>query len=138
MKNAIWLFMLAAGILAVFIPSYSKMQDLKAKNAEYARRIAALQKRNMELEKERHLLDTDPMYLEKVARRKMGLIRSGEKVYHLVPVTEANAQAIRAQGARALAIKAQAAKAQADNPPASRVLVIKAQPTKTPPKSAER
>ena len=69
----------------VFLPAYAKMQDLKTKNRDYAQRIEALQKRNVQLEEEQHLLATDPAYLEKVAREKMGLIRSGETVYKIVP-----------------------------------------------------
>jgi cell division protein FtsB len=30
-------------------------------------------------------LEEDPVYLEKVAREKMGLIKKGEVVYQLVP-----------------------------------------------------
>jgi cell division protein FtsB len=85
LKNATWLFALTVVLFLSFLPSYRKMQDLKAKNVEYARRIEALQKRNLYLENEKRLLETDPVYLEKVARQKMGLIRDGEKVYRLVP-----------------------------------------------------
>ncbi len=85
LKNALWLFGFTVVILIFFLPSYAKMQDLKARNNEYARRIDALQKRNTQLEKERYLLESDPIYLEKVARQRMGLIRDGEKVYRMVP-----------------------------------------------------
>ena len=85
LKNAIWLFVLAVMMLIAFLPSYTKMQDLRIKNFEYAKRIDELQKRNAQLEQEKRLLETDPEYLEKVARTKMGLIRNGEKVYRMVP-----------------------------------------------------
>lgn len=85
LKNALWLFGVAVIMLIAFLPSYTKMQDLKLKNYEYAKRIVDLQKRNEQLEQEKHLLETDPVYLEKVARKKMGLIREGEKVYRIVP-----------------------------------------------------
>jgi cell division protein FtsB len=89
LKNALWLFAFAVALLLVFLPSYAKMQDLKDKNDEYARRIEVLQKRNARLEQEQHLLETDPVYLEKVARQRMGLIRDGETVYKIVPATKA-------------------------------------------------
>ncbi len=92
-KQAIWLFGFTVVVLAVFLPSYAKMQDLKAKNQEYARRIEALQKRNLQLETEQHLLQSDPVYLEKVARQKMGLIRDGETVYRMVPAPKAKPKA---------------------------------------------
>ena len=84
-KNAIWLFGFAVVMLMAFLPSYTKMQDLKIKNYEYVDRIEILTKRNAQLEQEMRLLTTDPEYLEKVARQKMGLIRPGEKVYRMVP-----------------------------------------------------
>ena len=88
LRNAIWLFGFTIVLLAVFLPSYAKVQELKAKNRAYAERIDALHKRNAQLEEERRLLTTDPDYLEKVARRKMGLIKDGEKVYRIVPATK--------------------------------------------------
>ena len=88
LKNALSLFILTVVILALFLPSYSTMQDLKMKNKEYARRIAALEDKNRKFEEERRLLQTDPDYLEKVGRETMGLIRPGETVYRIVPVAQ--------------------------------------------------
>ncbi len=85
LKNALTLFALAAILLIVFLPSYAKMQDLKMKNREMAQRIDQLEKKNAKLSEEKRMLETDPEYLEKVAREKMGLIRDGEKVYKIVP-----------------------------------------------------
>ena len=84
-KNAFWLFIVAVVILAVFLPSYTQLQDMKAKNAEYKDRITALIDERDRLEEERNMLIEDPVYLEKVAREKMGLIREGEVVYKIVP-----------------------------------------------------
>ncbi|MBF0570987.1 MAG: septum formation initiator family protein [Candidatus Omnitrophica bacterium] len=85
LKNALSLFILTVIILALFLPSYSTMQDLKQKNFEYARRITALEERNKKFEEERRLLQTDPDYVEKVGRQTMGLVRPGETVYRIVP-----------------------------------------------------
>lgn len=87
-KNALSLFVLTVIILVLFLPSYSTMQDLKQKNKEYAQRITALEERNKKFEEERHLLQTDPEYVEKVGRETMGLIRPGETVYKIVPVQQ--------------------------------------------------
>lgn len=84
LKNAIWLFGFTVVLLLAFLPSYAKMQDLKQKNNDYVQQIADLQRRNKQLLQEKRLLETDPAYLEKVAREKMGLIRPGEKVYRIV------------------------------------------------------
>ena len=85
LKNALSLFVLTVIILALFLPSYSTMQDLKQKNKEYAERITALEQKNRKFELERHMLQTDPDYVEKVGRETMGLIRPGETVYKIVP-----------------------------------------------------
>jgi len=87
-KNALSLFILTVIILALFLPSYSIMQDLKQKNLEYARRITALEEKNRKFEEERYLLKTDPDYVEKVGRETMGLIRPGETVYKIIPVQQ--------------------------------------------------
>ena len=88
LKNALSLFIITVVILAVFLPSYATMQDLKRKNREYASKIAELEARNKKFEEERHLLQTDPDYVEKVGRETMGLIRPGETVYKIVPAQQ--------------------------------------------------
>ena len=84
-KNAITLFIITFVILVLFLPSYSKMQDLRQKNREYAQRIEDLEAKNKKLLQEKSMLENDPDYVEKVGREKMGLIRQGEKVYKVIP-----------------------------------------------------
>ena len=88
MKNAIWLFIFTLMILFWFLPSYTRMQDLKLKNQDYLKQIEALKKKNAELAEEKRLLEEDPVYLEKVGREKMGLIKKGEVVYKITPVSD--------------------------------------------------
>ena len=83
LKNALWLFAAATIILLFFLPSFSIMQDHSRKNLEYEKKIAELQRRNNELEAEKRRLIEDPVYLERVARERMGLVRDGEKVYRM-------------------------------------------------------
>jgi len=85
LKNAFLLFVLAFVILVIFLPVFSKVQDVKQRDLEYQTRIRELQQENARLAKEQKLLEEDPVYLEKVAREKMGLIREGEVVYQLTP-----------------------------------------------------
>lgn len=87
MKNAIWLFILTIFVVAYFLPSYQQMQDLKKTNIEYRQKIEDLQEEKRQLIAEKHKLDEDPLYLERVAREKMGLVKEGEVVYKLVPVS---------------------------------------------------
>ena len=85
MKNALWVFALAVIVLIFFLPSYSKMQDLRQKNINYARDIEALRQENERFRQEQFRLEKDPVYLEKVAREKMGIVKDGEVVYKIVP-----------------------------------------------------
>ena len=50
--------------------------------------IKELRAQNTKLLEERKLLETDPAYLEKVAREKMGLIREGEVMYKIEPANK--------------------------------------------------
>lgn len=84
-KNALSLFIITVVILVVFLPSYSKMQELKQKNLDLEQKIRTLEIKNKKLEQEGRFLKNNPEYLEKVAREKMGLIRQGETVYKIVP-----------------------------------------------------
>ncbi len=85
LKNAILLFVFAFVILMMFMPTFSRMQDIKQKDLEYQVRISELEQENEQLKVERRLLEDNPDYLEKVAREKMGRIRAGEVVYQLTP-----------------------------------------------------
>ena len=85
MKNAFWLFIFSVVILVVFLPSYTKMQDLFQKNVDYQHQIQTFQVKNSQLHREKKMLEDDPVYLEKVAREKLGLIKQGEVVYRVNP-----------------------------------------------------
>lgn len=87
LKNAIWLFVVTVIILVVFLPSYTQMQDLKQKNDEYTRQIRLLKQENNRVSLEINRLENDPIYLEKIARERMGLVREGEVVYKITPVS---------------------------------------------------
>ena len=83
LKNALWLFAVATIILLFFLPSFTMMQDHRQKNLEYEKKIVELQRRNDELKEEKQRLIEDPVYLERVARERMGLVRDGEKIYKM-------------------------------------------------------
>ena len=83
LKNAFLLFAVAFVVLAVFLPSFTRMQDVKQRDLDYQARIEKLTKEKIKLTEEKRLLAEDPDYLEKVAREKMGLIRGDEVIYHL-------------------------------------------------------
>jgi cell division protein FtsB len=85
LKNAFLLFAVAFIVLVIFLPTFSRWQDLKQKDRDYQAEIKALEIEHKALLEEKKLLEEDPDYLEKVARERMGLIREGEVVYHLTP-----------------------------------------------------
>ena len=72
-------------MLLIFLPGYSKLQELKQRNRELESRIKATKQENIELRQEKKKLKEDIVYLERVAREKMGLIREGEIIYRIVP-----------------------------------------------------
>jgi len=88
LKNAIWLFAVTIIILLVFLPSYSQLQDLKQKNSDFSQKIEHLTRENAQLKEEKRRLEEDPVYLEKVAREKMGLVREGEVIYRITPANQ--------------------------------------------------
>ena len=92
LRNPLWLFTFFILILAFFLPSYTQLQELKQKNADYAHQIQELTKKNAALKEEKRLLMDNPDYLEKVAREKMGLVRDNEVIYKFVPADQLNAE----------------------------------------------
>ena len=65
-----------AGI--IFLPGFSKLQQLKEENRTLENRIEILLKTNDELRKEKERLENDPSYVEKIAREKLGMARKDE------------------------------------------------------------
>ena len=67
-------------IAAIFLPGFSKLEQLKEKNRNLKRRIEVLTKTNRELKAEKEKLENDPSYVEKIAREKLGMTRKDEIV----------------------------------------------------------
>ena len=88
LKNAFFLFVGTIVVFALFLPSYTELQDMKQKNRDYAQQIRQLKAQARNLVEEKRRLEEDPLYLEKVARDKMGLIKEGEVIYKLLPANQ--------------------------------------------------
>ena len=59
-------------ILAVlFLPGYSRLQELRNKNRSLLEKIEALKEENQSLEQQIERLENDPVYIEKKAREKL-------------------------------------------------------------------
>ncbi|MDP3142770.1 MAG: septum formation initiator family protein [Candidatus Omnitrophota bacterium] len=85
LRKAGWLFFFTFLVLLAFLPSYTKLQDLKQRNQDFAERTVKLQQEMEDLNKRLFRLENDPAYLEKVGREKMGVVRKGEVIYKLSP-----------------------------------------------------
>ncbi len=85
-KKIIVLSVLGLILLGViFIPGYLKIKRLVRQNRELERQIKETKQANRRLEEEQEKLESDPVYLEKVAREKLGLAKEGEIIYKVLP-----------------------------------------------------
>ncbi|MCP4649137.1 MAG: septum formation initiator family protein [PVC group bacterium] len=71
-------------IVAIFFPSYSKIQKLKSKDADLSQELERKNKENKELSEEIEMLKTDPVYIEEVARDTLKVARENEIVFRVV------------------------------------------------------
>lgn len=85
-KKAFWLFGVTVFLLVVFLPGYTKLQELRDKNGDLSKRIKQLSVENVFLGQELDRIKNDPVYQEQIAREKMGVVRKGEIPIKLVPV----------------------------------------------------
>ncbi|RKY33293.1 MAG: hypothetical protein DRP74_00220 [Candidatus Omnitrophota bacterium] len=74
--------------LVIFLPGFSKLQDLRDRNKELEDRIKQLKVENTLLNTELKRLERDPLYQEKIIREKMGLVRKGEVPVKIIPEVE--------------------------------------------------
>lgn len=84
-KKTFLLFGITVFLLVIFLPGYTKLQDLKEKNKELSSNIDKLEKENVLLQSEIMRLQNDPLHQERVIRDKMGVVRKGEVVYKIIP-----------------------------------------------------
>jgi cell division protein FtsB len=79
-------YLIAAVIVIIFLPSFVKYQELSYKNRKLESRIESLSLENRRLTEEKHRLETDITYCEKRAREELGVARKGEIVLKNVSV----------------------------------------------------
>ncbi len=88
LRRAFWLFGITLFLLIIFLPGYTKLQELKDKNYDLAVKIKKLNIENALLQQELIRVQNDPVYQEKIARDKMGIVRRGEIPIKIVPQQE--------------------------------------------------
>jgi len=86
LKKAFWLFGLAVLLLILFLPGYTKLQELRDRNTELKTRIKELKIENALLQQELKRIESDPLYQERIVREKMGVVRKGEVPIKIIPV----------------------------------------------------
>lgn len=77
-RKAFWLFGIVIFLLILFLPGYTKLQELRDKNKDLETKIKRLRIENSLLQEEVRRIENDPIYQEKIAREKMGVVRKGE------------------------------------------------------------
>ena len=85
LKKAFWLFGITVLLLVLFLPGYSKLQELRDRNRDLEGKIKNMNVENALLEQELKRIQNDPVYQEKLAREKMGVVRKGEIPVKIVP-----------------------------------------------------
>jgi len=78
LRKAFWLFGFAVLLLILFLPGYTKLQELKIKNRQLVEKYRKTAIENFLLQEELKRVENDPVYQEKLARDKMGVVRKGE------------------------------------------------------------
>ena len=68
-----------------FTPCIIEQKKLNKQIANLESEIERVRESNKKLAKEISALKNDPLYIEKLARKELGLIRSGEVIYKLKP-----------------------------------------------------
>ena len=85
LRKAFWLFGISVFLLVLFLPGYTKLQELRDKNSELTTKIKRLSIDNYLLQEEIKRIQNDPVYQEKIAREKMGVVRKGEVPIKVIP-----------------------------------------------------
>ncbi|MFH0913493.1 MAG: septum formation initiator family protein [Candidatus Omnitrophota bacterium] len=75
-------------LLIIFLPGYTKLQELKDRNRDLEVKIKHLSIENTLLQQELKRIESDPIYQERIAREKMGIVRKGEIPVKIVPKKE--------------------------------------------------
>ncbi|MDD4938889.1 MAG: septum formation initiator family protein [Candidatus Omnitrophica bacterium] len=85
LKKLFSLFGAAVFLLIIFLPGYTKLQELRDKNHDLEKKIKYLNVENALLQQELKRIENDPVYQEKIAREKMGVVRKGEVPIKVIP-----------------------------------------------------
>jgi len=71
---------LGLALFIIFLPGISKYNQLREERQKNQQRLEELQETNIRLKEEKHMLESDPVYVEGKAREKLGFAKEGEFV----------------------------------------------------------
>lgn len=77
-KKAFWVFGVLGIILVIFLPGYTKLQELRDKNKDLEAKSKRLAVENAVLTEELKRIESDKLYQEKILREKMSVVRKDE------------------------------------------------------------
>ena len=84
-KTIIYLLIGAVLLAAIFLPGFSRLQHMRARQRRIEEENERLKDLNAGLKEEVRRLQEDPVYIEGIARDKLGVVREGEIVYKVLP-----------------------------------------------------
>jgi len=85
LRKAFGLFGISVILLAIFLPGYTKLQELKERNSSLTIKMKRLTVENALLQEELKKVESDPLHQERIARKKLGVVRKGEIPVKIIP-----------------------------------------------------
>jgi cell division protein FtsB len=84
MLKSLRLYIIIGILLLVFLPGFSKIQELKGRLREAEEQLIETERQNAELEERINQLRTDGDSLEMMARERLGVVKKGETVIKII------------------------------------------------------
>jgi len=81
MKRFLSYIVLGIILIAIYLPGFARLQQLREENRILDDKIAALKVSNDDLTTRIRKLETDPVYVESVIREKLKKSKKGEIIY---------------------------------------------------------
>ncbi|TBR16944.1 hypothetical protein EPO66_03670 [bacterium] len=87
-KKTFWIFGLLGLILVIFLPGYTKLQELRDRNKDLEDKSRRLAIENAVLTQELKRIENDTLYREKILREKMSVVRKDEIPVKIITETK--------------------------------------------------
>jgi len=84
-KRIFWILGIVVGLLVIFLPGYTKLQELRDRNISLRTKIKDLNVHNAILNEELKRIKNDSVYQERIIREKLGVVRRGEILLKIIP-----------------------------------------------------